>query len=519
MKIFNYLEQPFGTLSECLRIHAAERPHAIVLIQDDRSLTLAAFDSLVDRVAASLQADGAQPGACLAICAATSFEYLAVFLGGLRAGVTVAPLAPTATADSLHSMILDAGASFVFIGPEVATALHAGGVESGCRRILLGSPLDADAFERWLAPKGAQPAVVDIPENLPFNIIYSSGTTGTPKGIVQSHLMRWRQVQKSPLLLYGADTVSMVATPLYSNTTLTGVLPTLALGGINVLMDRFDAGRYLELAECHRATHAMLVPVQYQRLMAHPDMGRRDLSSFMVKLCTSAPFHQALKMDVLTRWPGGLIEYYGMTEGGGTCMLVAHEHLDKLHTVGTPIEGHDIRLIDEEGREVPRGEIGEVVGHSGTMMNGYHHQPGKTSDAEWFDPTGKCFIRTGDIGRFDEDGFLVLMDRKKDMIISGGFNVYPSDLEDVLRRHPGVAEAAVVGVPSEVWGETPVGFVVLRGKNQPGCEELLAWVNARLGKTQRLARLRAVQALPRSAIGKILKRELRDSFDAQTEEL
>ncbi|HEY2255333.1 MAG TPA: 4-coumarate--CoA ligase, partial [Variovorax sp.] len=141
---------------------------------------------------------------------------------------------------------------------------------------------------------------------------------------------------------------------------------------------------------------------------------------------------------------------------------------------------------------------------------GYHRQPGKTREAEWFDPTGKRFIRTGDVGRFDADGFLTLFDRKKDMIISGGFNIYPSDLESVLSGHPAVADVAVIGAPSEQWGETPVAFVVRRAGDDTSVAALLQWTNAQLGKTQRLARLQFIDELPRSAIGKVLKRELRE---------
>jgi acyl-CoA synthetase (AMP-forming)/AMP-acid ligase II len=235
-----------------------------------------------------------------------------------------------------------------------------------------------------------------------------------------------------------------------------------------------------------------------------------------MKFSTSAPFAAALKADVVRRWPGGLVEFYGMTEGGGTCILAAHEHPTKLHTVGQPAEGHDIRLIDEAGHELPRGAIGEVVGHSGGMMSGYHGQPEKTAEAEWFDASGKRFIRTGDVGRFDDDGFLTLVDRRKDMIISGGFNLYPSDLEAVLRQHPDVAEAAVAGVPSERWGETPAAWVVAREGATLDAEAVRAWANGQLGKTQRIAFLQLVDELPRSAIGKILKRELRDRFVAAT---
>jgi len=183
--------------------------------------------------------------------------------------------------------------------------------------------------------------------------------------------------------------------------------------------------------------------------------------------------------------------------------------------VGQPLPGHDIRLIDEDGKEVAQGEIGEVVGRSGAMMVGYHNQPGKTSEAEWYSPEGLRYIRTGDVGRFDEDGFLTLMDRKKDMIISGGFNIYPSDLEAEIVQHPAVLEAAVVGVASKAWGETPVAFVALKTGASADPAEIRAFVNGKVGKTQRLADLVLIDSLPRSHIGKVLKRELRDSYKGE----
>jgi len=279
-----------------------------------------------------------------------------------------------------------------------------------------------------------------------------------------------------------------------------------------VLMPKFDAGQFLRLSEARRATHAMLVPVQYRRIMQRDDFGQYDLSSYVLKLSTSAPFPAALKADVLRRWPGGLVEFYGMTEGGGATALLAHEFPHKLHTVGQPMTGHDIRLIDEMGHEVASGKVGEVVGRSEAMMTGYHNLPEKTREAEWFDAEGRRFVRTGDIGRFDEDGFLILIDRSKDVIISGGFNIYPSDIEAELVRHDAVAEAAVIGAASERWGETPVAFVALRQAAAIDGPRLMDWLNARLGKTQRVAKLTIVDSLPRSAIGKVLKRELRDLY-------
>ena len=484
--------QDFGLITELIRLHAQKQPHSRALQDSESTLTYEDLDALMDRIAAALQRDGLLAGDAIALCATPSVRYAAMFLGALRAGVAVAPLAPGSSPQRLARMIEDAGARHVFTDASMADP----------------------AFEDWLAPPGARPAAVELQPASPFNIIYSSGTTGEPKGIVQGHGMRWAHVRRGASYHYGPSTVTLLSTPLYSNTTLVVFFPTLAFGGCVILMPKFDAAGYLALAEQHRVTHTMLVPVQYQRLMAHPAFDAHDLSSFRYKFSTSAPFSAVLKADVLARWPGGLVEFYGMTEGGGTCILEAHLHPDKLHTVGRPAEGSDIRLIDEAGREVGPGADGEVVGSSAGMMVGYHRQPEKTREAEWFAPDGKRFIRTGDIGRFDDDGFLTLFDRKKDMVISGGFNIYPSDLEAVLRAHPAVADVAVVGVPSAQWGETPVAFVVRRPGDATEPDALLQWANAQLGKTQRLAALRLIDELPRSAIGKVLKRELRDTFSA-----
>jgi long-chain acyl-CoA synthetase len=502
--ISQMLADDFGTVGDLIARHAAARPDHPALVMETGSLTYDELDRLMDRIGAALQRDGILPGEAISICATTSLEYAALFLGALRVGVAVAPLAPSSTPQQLAGMVADCKARLFFLDRGVAQVM--GKVTAPV------IALDGQAFIDWLAPEGSKPEPVSIEPSAPFNIIYSSGTTGAPKGIVQSHAMRWRHMARVGAMGDGPDAVSLLSTPLYSNTTLVTFFPCLAGGGTAILMPKFDTLTFLELAQKHRVTHAMLVPVQYRRLMEHPRFDDFDLSSFQMKFCTSAPFPAELKAEVLRRWPGGLVEYFGMTEGGGSCILLAHLHPDKLHTVGQPGPGSDIRLIGEDGVEVPVGEIGEIVGHSAATMNGYFGNPQKTDEASWVSPEGRRYIRTGDVGRFDAEGFLTLMDRKKDMVISGGFNIYPSDLEAVIVQHPAVAEAAVVGVPSHDWGETPVAFVALKSGEKIEAAALREWTNAQLGKTQRLSDLRLVDALPRSHIGKVLKRELRDGF-------
>ena len=307
----------------------------------------------------------------------------------------------------------------------------------------------------------------------------------------------------------------LTSTPLYSNTTMVAFLSTLLAGGTVTIMGRFDTVRWLQLAQDHAISFTMLVPVQYQRLMADPHFDEFDLSAMRLKYCTSAPFSAELKAEVLRRMPGGLIEIYSMTEGGVVCLLAAHEFPDKLHTVGRPAPGSELKVLDDNDREVPAGTPGKLVGIGHAMMSGYKNQPGKTSEAHWINPEdGRAWMRMGDVGRVDEEGFLELVGRAKDMIISGGFNIYPVDLENELLAEPEVDEAGVVGVPSERWGETPVGFVTLVDGAQTGggrnAAEIMGAVNNRLGKTQRLSMLHQIDQMPRSHIGKLLKTDLRD---------
>jgi acyl-CoA synthetase (AMP-forming)/AMP-acid ligase II len=503
------LAEPFGNFPEILANWAEIQPDKPALRDDARELTWAELADRIERVAARLLDTGLERGQSVAILGTSCIDYALVFLGAVRAGGVAAPLTTSASREQLLGMAKDSGARHIFI--------------DAAKRAELGEDflpeLDHVALEDlsdWMAPEGTRAPAFEPDKSDHFNIIYSSGTTGIPKGIVHSHLMRWRQfaATASSYLAQDVEVRSLASTPLYSNTTMVAFLPPLLAGGTVRVMGKFNTVHWLEHAQADRTTITMLVPVQYQRLMDEPRFDEYDLSSLALKYCTSAPFPAELKREVLRRMPGALMEIYSMTEGGVVCLLAAHEFPDKLHTVGRPAPGSELKVLDDEDREVPPGTPGNLIGRSATMMAGYKNQPEKTREGYWVDPeTGETWQRMGDIGRIDEDGFVELVGRAKDMIISGGFNIFPSDLEAELEKEAAVIEAAVVGVPSKAWGETPVGFVVLSDSDADP-DSIREAVNSRLGKTQRLAALYAIDEMPRSHIGKLLKTDLREMVSA-----
>lgn len=494
-----------------IAIAALARGDEIAVADSHRSISWRDLDENIGKIANALIGRGINSGDKVAFLGANSVTQLELMLGCLRAGICLVPLSMLASSTVLASMVADSGARLLFVSEGYAAdmLLHHSVAGLNPEDIILMNDQTTDQLTQDFQ------MILGLPQpplNQAFNLIYSSGTTGIPKGIIQSRQYRALESEKVIKLCgLGHGSRTLISTPLSSNTTLFLLFAVLAAGGSVTLMEKFDVGRWLQLAKDIQATDVVLVPVQYTRLLDHPEFGSYDLSSFRNKLCTSAPLSVQTKMEILRRWPaGGLIEFYGMSEGGVTCTLVAHENLDKLNTVGQPSAECDLRIIDEAGRLLPQGQAGEIVGWSPTIMSGYHNQDATTFKASWFDEGGRRFQRSGDIGWLDAEGFLHLKERQKDVIISGGVNLYAIDLEGVLEQHPSVAETAVVAAPSRQWGETPVAYVVLRDGIDP--ETLRSWVNKRLGKAQRIAEIIRIDALPRNPIGKVMKRDLRDQL-------
>lgn len=507
--------ETFKDLSVTMAENAAANPQNIAVAMGERELTWAEFDARLNKVANGLISLGIKPGDKVAALSSTSIEYMEVMFGTLRAGACIVPLSSMSAGASLALMVNNSDAKVFFVSQSYRELIDpvadqlTGLIEGGLYAIDFASEGWGD-YAALVDPQSDVNPNVEIGPDLGFNIIYSSGTTGIPKGILHRRSMRFQEYPMGIATGYAPNCVTMVSTPLYSNTTMAGLLPTMAHGGKVVLMPKFDGRGFLALAEQHQATHAMLVPVQYQRIMDVEDFDTFDLSTFQMKYSTSAPLRAELKRDILDRWAGGIIEYYGLTEGGVTCILIGHLFPDKLHTVGFPIPGCEIKVMSEAGEELPQGEIGELVGRSLAMMDGYYKAEDKTQESSWYDAEGNRYHRSGDMGRYDEDGFIELLDRKKDMIISGGFNVFAADLEAVLIGHDDVLDATVIGVPSEQWGETPLALVVVK----PGAdaEAIRGWTNDQLGKGQRISAIEIRDDLPRSSIGKVLKRELRAPY-------
>jgi long-chain acyl-CoA synthetase len=494
-------------------VNLADKP-AIVCREQTRKWK--DFDANMSRIANALLGLGIGRGHKVAVLMDSSIEIIEVMFGIVRAGACVVPLSGLLTSDQIKTLLNDSGPMALFCANSQKAKVDE------CRaqlstlhsNYLFATDFQASdwrSFNEMMQGASTDFPAVEYQQDDPFNIIYSSGTTGLPKGIVQTHRARLHWAFSNAIdLCFHVNAKGLTSTALYSNGTWLTMLPTLFVGGTLFVMPEFTASLFLDLIQKHAITHTFTVPTQLIMCLAEPTDPDRDLSSLQSVLCAGSTLRSEVRQEVLQKLTPNLYYMYGFSEGFAT-MCKPDQHARKSESVGLPVLGFEVMIVDDAGRELSRGETGEIAGYGAGLMKTYHNREALTSESIVLDRRGRTFFRSGDVGRIDADGFLYVVDRKKDMIISGGFNIFPMDLEAIAGGHEDVLDVSVIAVPDPKWGETPLALVIPR-REDADANAIREWANARLAKHQRISRVVLVEDLPRNALGKVLKRVLRAHF-------
>jgi long-chain acyl-CoA synthetase len=493
---------PAPLLIEQLRRHAADVPETLAIRAPGGARSMAELVARSEAIAARLREAGCQPGDRVAVIGRPCIAWLDVMLGAMFARCAFAPLSTALTGDEQKALLADAQPSLIFSSAEFASL-------GGCPPEIT---VPLGELESWIAAGSgtgapATPAGGDI-----FSIIYSSGTTGVPKGIAHTASGRAEFIAARPRPGFGPGRIGYVSTSLYTNFSFLGIITPLYYGAGVSVADRFTVEGFLDAVPAEGISDVSLVPVQVKRILEHPGFAPEKLGTLRFTMISGSPIDPAVKARLAEVWPGRIIDSYGTTETGGIATLDLKAYPDKLDTVGRIMDGVEAVILDDDGQLLGPGGIGEIAALTPMPMEGYFNRDDLTARSLWQDAAGRRFFKTGDVGYIGEDGFLRITGRAKDMIISGGHNIYASDIEAVLCGHPAVAEAAVIAIPDEHWGECPYAVIVLNAGAQASADELNGWMQARLARTSWPVGLECVPALPRNDMGKVLKRVLREPF-------
>lgn len=496
--------------------HARFRGDHLAFLCGDQRFTYRAFNAYVNKLANAILAAGLQKGDKVATVLPNCTQLMAAYWAAAKSGTVIVPMSPLLQDAGLISLLADSDTALV-LG-------HVSFTETFTR---IRPQLPAIPADRWiLVGDGAPPQgfrsyeafVADASEDNPpetgltehdvFNIMYSSGTTGLPKGIVHTHYVRamycmifamsFRIIPESVVLHAGS---------IVFNGAMVDLMPWMFAGASYILHETFNAEAVIETIAAENVTHIVMVPAQIIQVLDSKAFTPEKLSSLEMLHNIGAPLLIEHKKRINELLPGRFYELYGLTEGLMT-VLDKHDSIRKEGSVGCPPPFMEIKIVREDGTDAAPGEVGEIVGRSPCLMPGYYKRPDLTAKA-----IRDGWLYSGDAGYCDDEGYLYLVDRIKDMILSGGVNVYPRDIEEVIGQHPDVREVAVFGAPDAKWGEVPVAAVVLRSGAAVTADELRTWTNTRVGaKFQRITDVVFYDEFPRNVAGKTLKREMRDRY-------
>jgi len=500
-------QAPAPLLVERIREHARTIPDSLAVRAPGGELTMSGLLARAERIAARLREEGCAPGDRVVVLGRSSLVWVEVMFGAKFARCGFAPLSTSLRVDELKGLLDDAEPKLIFADADLAG-------QGGCPSEFT---VRLEALDEWIAAgNGIGEPAVPQGDDL-FSIIYSSGTTGVPKGIAHTAGGRAEFIHARPRASLAPGKTSWVATSLYTNLSYLGIVSPLYWGAGISAPERFSVEAFVRACAEEKITDVGLVPVQVRRILDHPSFDPEALASLEFTMMSGSPVDLAVKRKLVELWPGRIVDAYGSTETGGIATLDLKANLGKLDTVGKILPEVEPAILDEDGNLLPVGENGEIAAVTPRPMVGYFNRDDLTDDATWRDEEGRRFIRTGDVGTIDADGFLRITGRSKDMIISGGLNIFAIDIEAALIEHSAVLEAAVIAVPSERWGESPHAIIAVNEGETATVDELMAWLAPRLARTSWPVGITFVDELPRNALGKVLKRELREPFWAGRE--
>jgi len=512
--------------TEFLNISTAICPERTAIVFEGKRFTFSQLNERVNRLANALSNLGVKKGDRVALLQVNCNQCVETYFAVAKLGAIYVPLNFRAKGDELTYMLNSSESGTVFIGdryidlvnsmrPNLISVQHFISIESKHDGMLY--------YEDLISSSPADEVITEIDDNDTTILMYTAGTTGFPKGVMLSH---------NSFSVYVLENVTpadpeleernILTVPLYHVAGIQAMMAAVYGGRTLVMQRQFEAKEWMELVEKEKANRAMMVPTMLKQLIDHPDFSKHDLSSLRVITYGAAPMPLEVIKKALGVFPGvSFINAFGQTETASTItMLSPEDHiiegseeerekkLKRLSSIGKPMPDVEMRIVDEENRELPPGEVGEIVARGPRVMTGYWRDDEKTQKT--IDKDG--WVHTGDMGYMDEDGYFYLAGRATDMIIRGGENISPEEVEAVLQSHPKIEEAAVIGVPDEEWGEQPRAIVVLKEGETATAEEIMEYCRERMASFKRPRSVVFVNELPRNPMGKVLKRVLREQY-------